>query len=108
LPREHVGVGRDGRWEMLTPNEYPVPEPENADLSHRPPTERESEVLLQGDLRRSAVYRDHPEDGICLPGGYKRKPKEDAVEEEALSYSATSSHDASRSKKGWWAKHRLP
>ena len=26
------------RWELLTPNKYPVPERENEDSSHRPPT----------------------------------------------------------------------
>jgi hypothetical protein len=54
------------------------------------------------------IYQDHRKDGICLPGGYKRNPEEDAAEEEALSYSATSSHNAGWSKKGWWVEHRLP
>ncbi len=96
------GVGNCVRliWEWSVHNQ------ESGDL-HREGCHNQSEVRLQGDLRPSAVYRDHREDGICSPGGYKCKPEEDAAEEEALSYSATSSHDAGRSKKGWWAKHHL-
>ena len=32
------------RWELLTRNEHPVPEPENEDLTHRPPTERDATI----------------------------------------------------------------
>jgi hypothetical protein len=42
-PRHESMNGLDvtARWELLTRNEHPVPEPENADASHRPPTERD-------------------------------------------------------------------
>jgi hypothetical protein len=45
-PRHESMSGLDvtARWDMLTPNEFPVPEPENVDLSHRAPTERDATI----------------------------------------------------------------
>ena len=38
------GLDVMARWELLTRNEHPVPEPENKDLTHRPPTERDAMI----------------------------------------------------------------
>ena len=45
-PRHESMNGLDvtARWELLTCNEHPVPEPENEDLTHRPPTERDAMI----------------------------------------------------------------
>lgn len=39
-----AGVDVGAEWVLLTSNAVPVPEPENADSSHRPPTERDGIV----------------------------------------------------------------
>ena len=45
-PRHESMNGLDvtARWELLTRQLYPVPEPENEDSTHRPPTERDAAI----------------------------------------------------------------
>jgi len=45
-PRHESMNGLDvtARWELLTRQPYPVPEPENEDSTHRPPTERDATI----------------------------------------------------------------
>ena len=45
-PRHESMNGLDvtARWELLMRNEHPVPELENEDLTHRPPTERDATI----------------------------------------------------------------
>jgi len=45
-PRHESMNGLDvtARWDLLTRKEYPVPEPENEDPSHCPPTERDATI----------------------------------------------------------------
>jgi len=38
------GLDVTARWEVLTRNEHPVPEPENEDSTNRPPTERDATI----------------------------------------------------------------
>ena len=49
------GLDVTARWEMLTPNEFPVPEPENVDLSHRPPTERDATINRKYGFRETFI-----------------------------------------------------
>ncbi len=39
-----VGLNVTARWEMLTQDDKPVPEPENEDQQHRPPTKMSAVV----------------------------------------------------------------
>ena len=49
------GLDVTARWEMLTPNEFPVPEPENVDLSPWPPTERDATINWKYGFRETFV-----------------------------------------------------
>jgi hypothetical protein len=49
------GLDVTARWEMLTPNEFLVSEPENVDLSHRPPTERDATINRKYGFRETFI-----------------------------------------------------
>jgi hypothetical protein len=54
-------------WELLTPEDVPIPLPENRDLSHRPPMELEGQmpkVCNEGDICAPCIYRDNREDEV--------------------------------------------
>jgi hypothetical protein len=49
------GLDVTTRWEMLTPNAFPVPEPENVDQSHRPPTKRDATINRKYGIRETFI-----------------------------------------------------
>jgi hypothetical protein len=49
------GLEVTARWEMLTPNEFPVPEPDNIDRSQRPPTKRDATINRNYRFRETFV-----------------------------------------------------